>query len=112
MKQARSIYFVVAAPILIAACATVPANQTAQPGGSTQQELAENAQDYRVQSYILWDMAKRRQAEANVLSQKLGPDDEQVQRKLQLAQELQKAAEEADLKGRATRRYVPHGMVQ
>jgi hypothetical protein len=112
MGRLRSIYLVLAAPTLIAACATVPGDRTVQPEGSSQQELADEAQDYRAQSYVLWDMARRRQAEADVLSQKLGPNHEEVQRKFQLAQELQRAAEEADQKGRATRRQVPHNVVQ
>jgi hypothetical protein len=63
MTQGRSLYFVAAAPILMAACATGPSDQTTQTTqlpGSPHQDLAVEAQEYRAQSYTLWDMADRR----------------------------------------------------
>jgi hypothetical protein len=87
MTQARSLYFVAAAPILMAACAG-PSNQTTQTTqlpGSPQQDRAVEAQEYRAQSYTLWDMADRRYAEAEVLSQQLGSNHEAVQQKFRLA---------------------------
>jgi hypothetical protein len=112
MRGLRSIQVVITASMLIAGCATDSSDRAVQPGGSSQQDLADDAHHYRAQAYVLWDMAQRRQAEAEVLSQKLGPDHEDVQRKLKLAQELQKAATEADRKARATKRQVPHNVVQ
>ena len=112
MNSTRSLYGCVSvALLLLAGCATVPIDETSQ-GASPQQDLANEARDYRAQSYTLWDMADRRQAEAEVLSQELGPDHAEVQLKLRLAEELQKAALEADRQARDTRRQVPHGMVQ
>ena len=111
MKEFRSILFLmVVAPIVLAACATVPSEQAAQQG--PQQQLASEALDYRAQSYTLWDMADRRRAEADILSQQLGREHAEVQIKLRLAEELTRAAEEADRQARGTRQQVPHGMVQ
>ena len=112
MKALQAISLMIVAPILLAACATVSDEQPAQQRGSPQQRVAGEARDYRAQAYTLWDMADRRQAEADILSQQLGRDHAEVQLKLRLAEELTKAAEEADQQAREMRRLVPHGMVQ
>ena len=80
--------------------------------GTTQQETANQAQDYRTQAHALRDMAERRQVEADLLARGLGPDDPAVQKKLRLAQELREAADETESKARELRSQVPHGMVQ
>jgi hypothetical protein len=110
MKGVSSLSLLAAASVVLAACATVPSEQSEQQG--PQQQLASEAHDYRAQSYTLWDMADRRRAEADILSQQLGRDHAEVQMKLRLAEELTRAAEEADRQARGTRQQVPHGMMQ
>ncbi|WP_447985479.1 hypothetical protein [Nitrospira sp. Nam74] len=112
MRGMYSMYCAAAAAMFIPACATAPGGQTTQPGASYQQEFADDARDYRSEAYALWEMARRRQTEAEVLSKELGPNHERVQQRLELARELQRAANEADQKARSARRQVPHNMVQ
>ena len=81
-------------------------------GHVSQKEAASNLFVYRQEATDLRDMARRRQLEADVLERNLGPDNEQVRRKRDLAAELTAAAEEVEQKARDLQRRVPHGMVQ
>jgi hypothetical protein len=94
--------------LLLTGCARDTRNAT----DLTQQEAAREAQDYRGEAYELWEMADRRDREAELLANDLGPDDPKVRQKRDLAQELRAAAREMEQKGRVARQQVPHGMVQ
>jgi len=85
---------------------------TGSPPPATQQDAAQQAQDYRTQAQALRDMADRRLVEAELLARDLGPNDPAVQKKKQMAQELREAADETEGKARERRGQVPHGMVQ
>lgn len=100
---------------LLAGCTTADGERTTRPeatGTSSQEDLAHKALEYREQARVLRDMAERREAEAALQSQELGPDHESVQRKRKLAEELRNKADEAEATARDLQRQVPHGMVQ
>ena len=80
--------------------------------GMTQQDYAVDARQYRQHAAELREMARRRQLEADVLSQKENPDTERVQGKRELAKDLLEAADQFETKARELQRNVPHGMVQ
>jgi hypothetical protein len=80
--------------------------------GRTQQDIATDAKQYRQHAAELREMGRRRQIEADVLSQKENPDMERVQGKRELAKDLLEAADQFDMKSRELQRNVPHGMVQ
>ncbi len=99
--------------LALAACASQPSANAPRPASaSTQEEIAEQAREFRKDAYTLAQMAERREVEADVLARTLGEDDPRVQDKRRLAQELRTAAEEADRQARNLRGSVPHGMVQ
>ena len=108
---------VLMAAVILTAAGCASSGQFGEKGtsslpGATQQEAANQAQDYRTQANALRDMAERRQVEADLLMRDLGPNDPTVQKKLRLAQELREAADETEGKARELRGQVPHGMVQ
>jgi hypothetical protein len=101
--------------IVLSACAgdlRQTASDPLEGSISTQQALANLRFHYRQHAVDLRDMAKRRQIEADVLAQQVGPDDAQVRRKRDLAEDLLSAADEAETKAREIRRQMPHNMMQ
>lgn len=69
-----------------------------QREGGTQQDVANDARQYRQHAAELREMARRRQIEADVLAQKENPDMERVQGKRELAKDLLDAADQFDMK--------------
>jgi len=98
--------------LTIGGCADNKSGGMAVYPTATQQEAADLARDSRSRSYALAEMADRREREAEMLAQDLGPDHPSVEKKRRLAQELRAAAEEAEKNAQDLRRTVPHGMVQ
>ena len=80
--------------------------------GSPQQNAALQTTDYRTQANSLREMADRRQLEADLLAREVGANDQTVEKKRRLAEELRAAAAEAERKASITGSHVPHGMVQ
>jgi hypothetical protein len=77
----------------------------------SQQQVANDARQYRQHATELREMARRRQMEADVLAQKENPDLDRIQGKRELAKDLLEAADQFDAKARELQREVPHGMV-
>lgn len=116
MTMTNRALFLLYGPVLalaLAACASSSSGKAGQaPSSATQQQIADQARDFRNDAYALGQMAERREMEAEVLAREVGADDPRVQDKRRLAQQLRAAADEADRQARTLRRSVPHGMVQ
>jgi len=78
----------------------------------SQQDTARHSLVLRKEAADLREMARRRQAEADVMERKPAPDRERIEQQRRLAQDLLAAAEETEQKARDLERQVPHGMVQ
>lgn len=87
-------------------------NSNSKVSTASQQQIADDARQYRQHAAELREMARRRQMEADVLAQKETPDMERIQGKRELAKDLLEAADQFEAKARELQREVPHGMVQ
>ena len=92
--------------------AGVRGNSDSRVSTPSQQQVANDARQYRQHATELREMARRRQMEADVLAQKDNPDLERIEGKRELAKDLLEAADQFEAKARELQREVPHGMVQ